>query len=81
MVLLSVLSNILVSLEPYTRGHRAMFAEDFLQVRLANVKVYTDEARLEATNTAAEKVDILRLYAILQTDFLSTGSSSFSSFF
>ncbi|KAJ8316907.1 hypothetical protein KUTeg_004811 [Tegillarca granosa] len=47
MVLLSVLSNILASLEPYTRGHRELFNDDVLAPFLEGVTVKTDEQRVQ----------------------------------
>ena len=47
MVLLSVLSNILVSLEPFTRGHRDMFSEEVMAPFLDGVDVQSDEDRVK----------------------------------
>ncbi|KAL8560336.1 hypothetical protein ACOMHN_006067 [Nucella lapillus] len=49
MVLLSVLSNILASLEPFTRGHKELFSEDVLTPNLEGLTVVTDEERIQAT--------------------------------
>ncbi|KAK2176817.1 hypothetical protein NP493_637g01014 [Ridgeia piscesae] len=46
MVLLSVLSNILVSLEPFSRSHKMLFPDDVLQQHLENVEILTDQMRL-----------------------------------
>lgn len=58
MVLLSVLSNILVSLEPFTRGHREMFHEDLLAPFLEGVDVKTDEQRMKETMGTEHRVDL-----------------------
>ena len=56
MVLLSVLSNILVSLEPFTRGHREMYHEDIIIPFLDGVEVRTDEQRLQETMGSEHRV-------------------------
>ncbi|KAK3758413.1 hypothetical protein RRG08_058683 [Elysia crispata] len=48
MVLLSVLSNILASLEPFTRGHKELFSDDVLNVE--GLTVRTDEERVQETS-------------------------------
>ncbi|CAH1782884.1 unnamed protein product [Owenia fusiformis] len=47
MVLLSVLSNILASLEPFTRGHREIFSDDVLAPFLDGASVRSDEQRMQ----------------------------------
>ena len=59
MVLLSVLSNILVSLEPFTRGHRELFHEEVLVPYLEGVAVKTDEQRLQETMGSEHRVGVL----------------------
>ncbi|XP_005101930.1 cilia- and flagella-associated protein 206 [Aplysia californica] len=51
MVLLSVLSNILASLEPFTRGHRELFSDDVLVPYLEGLSVKTDKERIEETSS------------------------------
>jgi len=46
MVLLSVLSNILASLEPFIQGHQEIFSDDVLAPFMANVNIKTDEQRV-----------------------------------
>ncbi|KAK2178046.1 hypothetical protein NP493_564g01015 [Ridgeia piscesae] len=46
MVLLSVLSNILVSLEPFSRSLKTLFPDSVLQPHLQNVEILTDQMRL-----------------------------------
>lgn len=50
MVLLSVLSNILVSLEPFTRGHRDLFADEVLAPFLDGVQIKSDEDRIKVSS-------------------------------
>ncbi|ELU04875.1 hypothetical protein CAPTEDRAFT_163417 [Capitella teleta] len=50
MVLLSVLSNILVGLEPFTRGHKEMLAQEVLQPLMDGVTIKTDEDRMKETS-------------------------------
>jgi len=50
MVLLSVLSNILASLEPFTRGHRELFSEDVLNPYLDGLAVKSDKERIQETS-------------------------------
>ena len=57
MVLLSVLSNILASLEPFTRGHRELFSDDVLAPYLGGLVVKTDEQRIQETSGAEDCVD------------------------
>uniref|UniRef100_H2YB66 Cilia- and flagella-associated protein 206 n=1 Tax=Ciona savignyi TaxID=51511 RepID=H2YB66_CIOSA len=49
MVLLSVLSNILASIEPFTRTQRDLFPEELLIPHLENVVIKTDEQRIHET--------------------------------
>lgn len=46
MVLLSVLSNILASLEPFVRGHRDIFTDDMLAPFMSNTVIKSDEERI-----------------------------------
>ena len=46
MVLLSVLSNILASLEPFVRGHRDIFSEEMLAPFMSDVAIKSDEERI-----------------------------------
>ena len=55
MVLLSVLSNILASLEPFTRGHRELFTDEILNPFLEGATIKTDEQRIHETK--AEKIN------------------------
>lgn len=57
MVLLSVLSNILVSLDPFTRGHRDILSEELLTPFLEGVDVKTDEQRLAETSGDDSRVN------------------------
>ncbi|KAJ8026094.1 hypothetical protein HOLleu_33834 [Holothuria leucospilota] len=57
MVLLSVLSNILASLEPYARGHMESFTEDILGPLLDGVQVKTDEERIRETTGSEHRID------------------------
>lgn len=57
MVLLSVLSNILASLEPYTRGHRELFTDEALSPFLEGVTVKTDEQRIQETSGPENRVN------------------------
>ncbi|KAL3864488.1 hypothetical protein ACJMK2_006167, partial [Sinanodonta woodiana] len=56
MVLLSVLSNILASLEPFTRGHRELFNDDVLAPFLEGVEVKTDEQRIQETSGVENRI-------------------------
>ena len=56
MVLLSVLSNILVSLEPFTRGHRDLLTDDVLMPYLDGCEIKTDERRLEESTGPEHRV-------------------------
>ncbi|XP_039266098.1 cilia- and flagella-associated protein 206-like [Styela clava] len=49
MVLLSVLSNILASIEPFTRTQRELFPDDVLSPHLQNVAIKSDEQRIQET--------------------------------
>lgn len=55
MVLLSVLSNILASLEPFTRGHRELFTDEILNPFLEGATIKTDEQRIHETK--ADKIN------------------------
>ncbi|XP_076471436.1 cilia- and flagella-associated protein 206-like [Babylonia areolata] len=57
MVLLSVLSNILASLEPFTRGHRELFSDDVLNPYLEGLSVITDEERIQSTSGSEKRVN------------------------
>ncbi|KAK7110859.1 cilia- and flagella-associated protein 206-like [Littorina saxatilis] len=58
MVLLSVLSNILASLEPFTRGHKELFSDDVLNpYLLAGLEIVTDEERIQATAVPEQRVN------------------------
>ncbi|XP_066277480.1 cilia- and flagella-associated protein 206-like [Branchiostoma lanceolatum] len=57
MVLLSVLSNILASLEPFTKTHREMFTEEVLAPFLGDVEVRGDEQRIRETTGMEFRVD------------------------
>ena len=46
MVLLSVLSNILASLEPFIKCHQEIFSAEMLAPFMSDVKVKTDEERI-----------------------------------
>lgn len=50
MVLLSVLSNILASLEPFTKVHREMFSDELLDNYLENLEIKTDDDRLRESS-------------------------------
>lgn len=60
MVLLSVLSNILVSLEPYTRGHRELLTDEVMAPVLEGVEVLTDEQRINQTKGQDHRIDTNR---------------------
>lgn len=49
MVLLSVLSNILASMEPFIRTQKDLFPEDLIQPHLESIPVKTDEQRILET--------------------------------
>nr|CAB3230173.1 UPF0704 protein C6orf165 homolog [Phallusia mammillata] len=55
MVLLSVLSNILASIEPFTRTQRDMFPEELVAPHIQNLEVKTDEQRI--LETMGNRVD------------------------
>lgn len=58
MVLLSVLSNIMNSLEPFTRNHRDIFTEEILSPLVDLNQVKTDDQRIaEAAQAEGAKVD------------------------
>merc|ERR1719394_1656185 len=57
MVLLSVLSNILVSLEPFTRGHRELFTDEALAPFLDGITILTDEQRIQQSSGDQNRVD------------------------
>lgn len=57
MVLLSVLSNILASLEPFTKVHKDEFTEDVLQPYLEEVEIKTDDQRLAETSTNEHRIN------------------------
>lgn len=50
MVLLSVLSNILASIEPFTRTQRELFPEDILLPHLEGMEVKNDEQRIQESS-------------------------------
>lgn len=56
MVLLSVLSNILASLDPFTRGHRELFNDDVLIPFLDGVTIKTDEQRIQETSGPEHRI-------------------------
>lgn len=57
MVLLSVLSNILASLDPFTRGHRELFNDDVLIPFLDGVNIKTDEQRIQETSGPEHRIN------------------------
>ncbi|XP_070540608.1 cilia- and flagella-associated protein 206-like [Ptychodera flava] len=57
MVLLSVLSNILASLEPFTKGHREVFTDEMLQPFMEDVYIQTDEQRIKDTTGPDHQVN------------------------
>lgn len=57
MVLLSVLSNILASIEPFTRTQKELFPDDILNPHLADIIVRTDEQRIQ--ESSGNRVDPL----------------------
>lgn len=61
MVLLSVLSNILVSLEPFARGHREMLTDEVLEQFLDGAEVKTDQDRLTETMGPENRIDIRKI--------------------
>ncbi|XP_013397751.1 cilia- and flagella-associated protein 206 [Lingula anatina] len=58
MVLLSVLSNILASLEPFTRGHRELFTDEVLAPFLEGLTLKSDEQRLQETGGKENRVNV-----------------------
>ncbi|XP_077992510.1 cilia- and flagella-associated protein 206-like [Glandiceps talaboti] len=57
MVLLSVLSNILASLEPFIKGHHDVFNDEALQPFMEDVYVVTDEQRIKETTGSDHRVN------------------------
>ncbi|OWF55043.1 cilia- and flagella-associated protein 206-like [Mizuhopecten yessoensis] len=57
MVLLSVLSNILASLEPFSRGHRELFSDEVLAPFLEGAPIKTDEQRLQETSGPENRIN------------------------
>ncbi|XP_067658072.1 cilia- and flagella-associated protein 206-like [Haliotis asinina] len=57
MVLLSVLSNILASLEPFTRGHKELFSDEILSPYLENLTILSDEERIKQTSTDEQRIN------------------------
>ncbi|XP_052772364.1 cilia- and flagella-associated protein 206-like isoform X1 [Mya arenaria] len=57
MVLLSVLSNILASLDPFTRGHRELFNDEVLMPFLTGVNIRSDEQRIQETSGNENRVN------------------------
>lgn len=62
MVLLSVLSNILASLDPFTRGHRELFNDEVLIPFLHGVTIKTDEQRIQETTGAEHRINPKELH-------------------
>lgn len=58
MVLLSVLSNILASLEPFTRCHRGLFTDEIVSPYLMGVTIYTDEEHIQMSTVPDQRVNI-----------------------
>ncbi|XP_048585340.1 cilia- and flagella-associated protein 206-like isoform X2 [Nematostella vectensis] len=50
MVLLSVLSNILASLEPFTKAHRELLPEESLALHTDGLEIITDDQRIAETS-------------------------------
>ncbi|KAK6178134.1 hypothetical protein SNE40_012955 [Patella caerulea] len=69
MVLLSVLSNILASLEPFTRGHRDIFGDDVLGQYLSGAHVKSDEERVKDVSGPDQFVNP-KDYQVSQYDWL-----------
>jgi len=57
MVLLSVLSNILASLEPFTKIHKEVFTEDALQPYTDGLEIKTDDQRLADTSSDDDRIN------------------------
>ncbi|XP_033756779.1 cilia- and flagella-associated protein 206-like [Pecten maximus] len=57
MVLLSVLSNILASLEPFSRGHRELFSDEVLAPFLEGAVIKTDDQRLQETSGPDNRIN------------------------
>jgi len=58
MVMLSVLSNILVSLEPFMKVQQQMFSDDVINPLLDGVVVRSDEDRLNETRDPENRVTV-----------------------
>ncbi|XP_067935310.1 cilia- and flagella-associated protein 206-like isoform X2 [Watersipora subatra] len=56
MVLLSVLSNILASLEPFVKGHQEIFSAEMLAPFMNDLKIKTDEERIAETSGPNDRV-------------------------
>ncbi|XP_033632882.1 cilia- and flagella-associated protein 206-like [Asterias rubens] len=56
MVLLSVLSNILASLEPFTKGHKDVFTAEMMVPFLEGLHVRSDEERIRETTGDEHRV-------------------------
>ncbi|XP_027058758.1 cilia- and flagella-associated protein 206-like [Pocillopora damicornis] len=57
MVLLSVLSNILASLEPFTKIHREVLTEEVLQPYIDGLEIRTDDQRLADSSSDDDRID------------------------
>ncbi|KAL9982740.1 hypothetical protein ACROYT_G004830 [Oculina patagonica] len=57
MVLLSVLSNILASLEPFTKIHKEVFTEDVLQPYTDGLVIRKDDQRLADTSSDDDRIN------------------------
>lgn len=57
MVLLSVLSNILASLEPFTKIHREVLTEEVLQPYIDGLEIRTDDQRLAVSSSDDDRID------------------------
>lgn len=57
MVLLSVLSNILASLEPFVKGHQEIFSAEMLAPFMNDLKIKTDEERIAEVCSLVIHVD------------------------
>ena len=78
MVLLSVLSNILVSLEPFTRNHREVFTEEALVPFLEGYNIRSDEERMMETNGEEHRIDPEDESALAQDWLLSETTKNFN---
>ncbi|XP_022091777.1 cilia- and flagella-associated protein 206-like [Acanthaster planci] len=56
MVLLSVLSNILASLEPFTKGHKEVFTAEMMAPFLEGMHIKSDEERIRETTAEEHRV-------------------------